>query len=140
MNTKQNKLQRQTTTKMSPFNDTDEYENEIDYDFEDSDSEQLPSAEVIKNEIILSMHHLILTDLTTERSNNGLEPYNSSQVNAFLEDNKHNIEQAASLMFNSYEQENDLLALHPDLHYYRDFGEFLYQFVNTQNLGDIYQI
>lgn len=101
-----------------------EFDNDSVYDFDDIDVEE------IKRIILSNMRHSIFCDLTIGRSDDGLVPYDSVEVNNFIEDNQDNIEMAAAEMFAAYEEEDDLRSLNDpcmDL-----FNEFLYEYVNTR--------
>jgi hypothetical protein len=99
----------------------------------DSESDHAGSeidVEEIKFNIISNMHHLIFCDLTVGRSDFGLEPYTSEQVNEFIAENSNNIQLAAGMMFASYEEDDDLHSLkHPSMDWFEDF---LYEFVKTR--------
>ncbi len=110
----------QQITKMSSFNNHDdsdeEYDNEID-------------TEKLKRFIISTMHHLIFCDLTTGRTDQGLEPLDSAEINDFISENQDNIEIAASLMYAAYGENGDLASLmNPHIDWFR---EYLDEFVTT---------
>ena len=94
----------------------------------------------VKNIITGVLHHLIFRDLTTGRSDNFLEPFDNEQVFEFIDENSHNIQQAAEEIFAIYQDEEKLYTL-DDLSYmepyHQDrFTDFLYVFVDTSGRGD----
>ncbi len=90
------------------------------------------NIEHIQLNIINTMQHLIFCDLTTGRTDDGLEPYDLEQVNNFINNNIDNIELAAATMFATYEEENDIRSLlNPPIDWFRDF---LYEFVKTRTI------
>jgi hypothetical protein len=94
---------------LNNFDSDDEYDNEIDTD-------------EIKRKIISTMHHLIFCDLTTGRTDQGLEPLDSVEINEFISENQDNIEIAASLMYAAYEEDGDLASLkNPPLDWFREY-------------------
>jgi hypothetical protein len=100
----------------------------IDYDTEPEDVEI--DVEEIQRNILSVMKQLIFCDLTTGRTDNGLEPYDFEEVNEFIAENADNIEMAASSMFATFEEEDDLASLlNPCMDWFR---EFLYEFVTTR--------
>lgn len=93
-------------------------------------------TERVKKIIISILHHLIFCDLTTGRSDNNLEPFDSEQVDEFIEENSLNIQRAAVSLFAIYQDEETLYTLEDHLGYddpiHQDrFSEFLYEFVDT---------
>ncbi len=101
----------------------------FDYDSDSESFDEINHEEIQRN-IISAMHHLIFCDLTTGRSDCGLEPYDFEEVNEFIAENVDNIEMAASTMFAAYEEDNDLASLkNPCMDWFR---EFLYDFVTTR--------
>jgi hypothetical protein len=104
----------------------------LDYETDsDVDNGEIDIEEIQRN-IISTMHHLIFCDLTSDRSDCGLTPYDHDEVNEFIADNYREIEMAAESMFAAYEAEDDLASLKaPCLDWFR---EFLYEFVKTRTL------
>jgi hypothetical protein len=109
------------------------YDSDNDSQYDDGEIDIVE----IKRNILSNMHHLIFCDLTTGRSDNNLEPYDSQQVNDFIEENHHNIQMAASLMFSWYEDEDDLHSLKDPEMDWDCMREFLYRFVSTRTWEDI---
>jgi hypothetical protein len=95
----------------------------------DSDDRDEINVDEIKLNIIRTMNHLIFCDLTTGRTDNGLEPYDFEEVNEFISENSDNIQMAASIMFAAYEEGGDISSLKtPCTEWFR---EYLDEFVTT---------
>lgn len=100
--------------------------------FYDSDGEIVDvEPETVNRNIRSNMHHLIFCDLTVGRSDDGLEPFTSHQVNNFIDNNRIAIECAVKAMYSGYESDDDLHTLMSEENPLDWFGEYLYRFVDT---------
>lgn len=110
-----------TPTKMSCY---------VDESYTNEGENMLP--EEAKRTILSNMRHLVFCDLTVGRSDNGSDPYTSSEVSKFLSENECGIMEAAKRMYEDYEEDGDLNSLRkPEMDW---FGEYLYRYVTTRTM------
>ena len=73
---------------------------------------------------------MITNDLTIGRSDDGLVPFTSDEIDTFIEDNNDNIEKVITNMMNEYSNDNEMELLADPL--FDWIGEYLYDLVDTQ--------
>jgi hypothetical protein len=85
---------------------------------------------ILQTKIVL----MITNDLTIGRTDEGLIPFTSDEIDAFIEKNNANIEKVIEHIITEYEHDNEVeLLADPLLDW---IGEYLYELVDTSHLVD----
>lgn len=87
--------------------------------------------DLIREKIIF----MITNDLTVGRSDNGLVPFTSLEIDKFIEENKDNIEKTIETIIREYDEDGELglliIQLSSEKPMFDIIGEYLYEFVDT---------